>query len=94
MKRITFLIAITFFTFSMVSAQTDKKKFPSKPAEQNEINANKRLEREIQQRQLLAKPERLVDRSESEAERRKNQIATANKKTKHGKQNCLAKKKS
>lgn len=94
MKKIASLIAITFLTFSMVSAQTGKNKFPARQSEQNEINADKKLEKEIQQKQLMAKPERLEEQSVNKTEGSKNRAATSGKKPKNSNKSCLHKKKS
>lgn len=59
MKKIVCLLAAAFFTFSFVSAQTNKNRLPAKPSEQSEIKSDKHLEKEMQQKQLSSKPERL-----------------------------------
>lgn len=63
MKRILLLIGLALSAFSFVSGQVNKNQLRAKPAEQKEINADKHIEKEIQQKQLSDKPEILEEKS-------------------------------
>ncbi len=66
------MVVASLFSFSLVFAQTSKDKLPGKTTEQNEIKADKHLEKEMQQKQLSAKPELLepLDKERSEADKK------------------------
>jgi len=56
---LTLFISVSLITFG----QTSKAPVNGRPTEQQEIKADKHLEKELQQKQLTAKPEQLFDTS-------------------------------
>jgi hypothetical protein len=61
MRRTTCIIAIALLAFSQNHAQTRKDPLKATPAEQKEIKAAQHLEKEMQRKQLFAKPGQLAD---------------------------------
>ena len=61
MRKVFCFIAVCFFAFSSDYAQNSRKHLPAGPSEQKEIKADKHLEKELQQKQLSAKPEMLTE---------------------------------
>lgn len=61
MRKLLCLIAIAVIASFDGSAQTGKEKLPGRPAEQTEIKADQHLEKEIQRKQLSAKPVQLLE---------------------------------
>ena len=77
MKKSFSLIVFSIFTSSILFAQT-KDSLSSKPLEQKEINADNRLKRELQQKQLAAPPERLSGNVKDETSSlKKSEVAVA-----------------
>ena len=91
MKKIVCFIVASFFTFSFVSAQANKNHLPPKASEQHEISADKRLEKEMQQKQLSAKPEQLEEVRANRVEARTKSLGKQNRKGKYQKSNCVKK---
>lgn len=91
MKKIVCVAVGFFFMFSLISAQTGKDRFPARPTEQNEMKADKHLEREMQQKQLLAKPERLEENIEKKPEKTRKQVAKQGRKSRSVKSSCRRK---
>lgn len=61
MKPLMGLIVAFFLLFSNSYGQDNKKTLPAKPSEQQEMKADKHLEKEWQQKQLSAKPVLLAE---------------------------------
>lgn len=61
MKKFYYFLPVFIFSASITYGQAPEKKLPAKPAEQKEIIANDHLRKELEQKQLLASPERIAD---------------------------------
>lgn len=88
MKRVLCFTGACFFAFSIGYSQDNKKRPSSRLWEQQEIKADKRLEKEIQQKQLLSKPE-LLENSVGKAQTKKANSEKVNSKRKHVKKSCV-----
>lgn len=63
MKKLYKLLFIFMLASSIMYGQTSRESLPPKISEQKEINAAKRLKKEIEQKQLTTPPERIADRT-------------------------------
>lgn len=88
MKKVLCLIGICLFTLSTSYSQDNKKQRGGRPSEQQEIKADTRLEKEIQQKQLLSKPE-LLETSLGKPVSKKANREKVNGKLKYCKKSCV-----
>ena len=72
MKNIILIASFLIIGLSNINAQEPKKPTKTKQAEQNEIKADQHLQKELQQKQLLMKPERLEDKTTEKSKARKD----------------------
>ncbi|GEO08960.1 hypothetical protein [Segetibacter aerophilus] len=87
MKRVFGFIGVCLFTFSVGFSQDNKKLRSPRPLEQQEIKADQRIEKEIQQKQLSSKPE-MLEPSIGKDQTGKASPEKANKKRKYAKKSC------
>lgn len=90
MKKLLSFIIVCSFSFSAATAQSTRKQGRPKPSEQQEINATKRVEKELQQKQLSDKPV-LLKQPTNEEEMKKKASIKVSRKRKDGKSKDLDK---
>ena len=63
MKKLYIFLFIFILTSSVMYGQTSRGSLPARISEQKEINATNRLKKEIEQKQLTTRPERIAGRT-------------------------------
>lgn len=79
MKTVLSFIIVCSFSFSAATAQTSKKQGQPKASEQQEISATKRVEKELQRKQLSGKPTLLQEQVNEEEMKKKASIKVGKK---------------
>ena len=92
MRRIIFCVVICVVNVFGVSAQLNKSaKIEGRPSAEVEIKDANRIEKERQQKQLMAKPELLEKLPTPAEEVKRKSVGSANKNNKYVRRNCVKK---